>query len=98
MFFKNGVQETFTFPSLDVQPLPVDYENLEFDAASRTSAGEWDHSPRCCNGLWDQVVVNKYCLVNDSQEAFRLGREFSITGNAQLGPYFMAKVLRKRRP
>jgi hypothetical protein len=104
--FDNGMQNPFEFPPLTVQPLPDDYESLGFDAVSRQMGNVFEHSSLWCNGYWNQVAVNKYCLLDDVQEAFRLGRMFSIgeftpeggyVGNGEPGPYFVAEVWRKKR-
>ena len=52
-------------------------------------------------------MVNRYCLLDDVCEAFRLAQHFSdgkfvapgqYFGPAEPGPYLVLEVLRKRRP
>jgi len=65
----------------------------------------FEHSPLWCNGWWSKVAVNRYCLLDEVEEAFRLARHFSdghqekpgsYVGPAEPGPYFVVEVLRRR--
>ena len=105
--FAAGTEEPFVFPRLTVEPLPAGYEPLGFDPVSRQMGNEFEHSPLslCCNGWCYRVRVNRYCLLDDREEAFRLARRFSCDqfnaggqycGPAEPGPYFVVEVLRRK--
>jgi len=104
--FAQGEEEPFAVSLVGVQPLPDDYDWLGYDVVNRETDAEFGCSPLNCNGLYTEVAVNRYCLVNDLDLAFRLAREWSIgeyrpdgsyVGSAEPGPYHVVEVFRKRR-
>lgn len=52
-------------------------------------------SPLSCNGLAAEYEVNRYCLIDDLQEAIRAGEHFGRT-EPEPGPFYLYEVLRKR--
>jgi hypothetical protein len=93
--FANGERCPFTIPPLQVQPLPVSFERLGFDAVSRHYANSFECSPLSCNSMAEHVSTNRYCLVDGSETAFRIASEFSV-GGAEPGPYYVLAVWREK--
>jgi hypothetical protein len=91
VIFKDGQQQPFEIPPLQVQPLPESFERLGYDAVSRSFA----HSPLSCNYMTEHEAVNRYCLVDDVDTAFRLAAEFEGAG-CEPGPYHVVEVWRQR--
>ena len=105
--FESGREEPYSLSRLNVQPIPANYERLGYDPVSRENENTFSHSPLFCNGWWDRVSINRFCLLDDPSEAFRLARHFSdgkfispghYAGPAEPGPYFVLEVLRRKRP
>lgn len=103
--FVAGQQEPFQIPLLNTQPLSGAYQHLGYDLVSRSMDNVFEHSPLWCNGWWNQVAVNRYCLLEELDGALRLAKYFSdghtnssgaYVGPAEPGPYFVAEVLRRR--
>ena len=74
---------------------------------NRTCGNLFECSPLNCNGCYDDVTVNRYCLLDDLETAVQLARHWSCgrydanrtySGPAEPGPYFIIEVLRKRLP
>ena len=96
--YESGEQNAFEIPRLIVVPISDSFEFLGFDAVSRSLGTHFECSPLSCNGAASDHEVNKYCLVNDSDSAFRLAREFSEGGSGtEPGPYYVAEVFRERK-
>jgi hypothetical protein len=95
--FDHGVESPYPIPSLQVEPLPADFVRLGYDAVGRSSDTAFDCSPLSCNHGAEEFAVNRYCLVNDAEQALELARIFSM-GNWEPGPYFVVEVLRSATP
>lgn len=52
-------------------------------------------SPLSCNGLAAEYEVNRYCLIDDLEEAIRAGEHFGRT-EPEPGPFYLYEVLRKQ--
>lgn len=108
--FVDGTQEPFEIPPddfLPVDPLPGDYDRLGLDPVNRTCGNLFECSPLNCNGCYEDVTVNRHCLLDDLETAVQLARYWSCgrydanrtySGPAEPGPYFIIEVLRKRLP
>jgi hypothetical protein len=89
--FDGGREEPYELPALSVEPLPSSFIRLGYDAVSRSTGNDFECSPLSCNGMAEHVPVNRHCLVDTEQEAFKLAREFSA-GNCETGPYYVVEV------
>ena len=95
------------FPSLEVEPLPADYERLGYDPVSVPTPepgyeglrGNFAHSSLSpfCNGLCGNIPVNRFCLLDTEAEGLRRAEEFA-NGGGEPEPYALVEVWRKRWP
>lgn len=60
-------------PEMDLR----EQEHLGYDVVGLSEAGFFECSPLSCNGLAREVAVNRWCLVDDREQALRLARWFS---------------------
>lgn len=104
--FANGIEELRPVDISGVQPMPADYEYLGMDVVSREQDLEFCYSPLDCNGWYEKVAVNRYCLLDEWKTARRLAlywsqdnfdEKGSFIGPAEPGPYYIVEVFRKRR-
>jgi hypothetical protein len=94
--FDGGEQRPFAIPPLSVQPLPGGYRRLGYDVVARSGTTPFECSPLSCNGAAEQVPVNRFCLVDDLAEAFRLAARFSRDEEGyEPGPYHVMEVRRR---
>ncbi len=68
------------------------YDVVEIDASTMPVLGD---SPLSCNYLAREIRVNRYCLVDDDDEAARLVERFNRK-QPEPGTYFAVRVARKR--
>jgi hypothetical protein len=105
--FVAGQPEAIRFPSLKVRSLTPDYERLGYDVVVVGAPGpeevgfgdRFAHSPLSpwCNGRWEDIPVNRFCLLDTPEEGLRWGQEFSSAKRNEEGPYVAVEVWRKRR-
>lgn len=93
--FVREQQRQFAIPPLRVQPMPESFERLGYDAVSRSSGNSFDCSPLSCNHMAEQIPVNRHCLVDDADTAFRIAAEFEAEG-CEPGPYYVVEVWRQK--
>lgn len=94
--FVGGEQRPFVIPPLAVRPLPDGYRLLGCDVVSRSCGSTFECSPLSCNHAAEKEKVNRYCLVEDPAEAFRLAALFSRAEEGyEPGPYFIVEVWRR---
>ena len=79
-----------------------DFDFLGYDAVSREDGvSEFCHSPLSCNGGWEKYKVNRYCLIDDLDEAWRITSEIARDANEknlwEPGKYYLCGVYRKRK-
>jgi hypothetical protein len=84
-----------------VNPVPMDdtFSRLGYDLVSREHGCQFNHSPLSCNGLAEQVTVNRYCLLDTAEEAFALAPTLEVPGQpmrGEPGPYHIVEVWRQR--
>jgi hypothetical protein len=95
--FVDGRQEDFVMPSLNCEPLPDDYVRLGYDAVNRTGCPHFECGPLFCNGMADEIEVNRFCLIDEPQRALEVARYFSER-KPEPGTYFAVEVWRKTTP
>ena len=79
-----------------------DFDFLGYDAASREeNVTGFCHSPLSCNRGCDKYQVNRYCLIDDLEEAWRITSEIARDANEKKswepGKYYLCGVYRKRK-
>jgi hypothetical protein len=92
------------FPPVPGGDGPRDFEALGFDVVEipiRSASGParlpgFGHSPLSCNLLAREIRVNRYCLVDDREEALRLVARFNRE-QPEPGTYFAVLVARERQ-
>lgn len=93
--FDEGQKSPFEIPTVSAALLPASFERLGLDVVSRSCGTSYECSPLSCNHMAEHVAVNRYCLVDDVDVAFRLAAEFESSG-CEPGPYHVIEVWRKR--
>jgi hypothetical protein len=78
----------------------IDYEFMGFDAVSKeANVAEFLHSPLSCNRGADTYRVNRFCLMDELEEAWRITREIARDakekGTWEPGRYYLFEVYRK---
>ena len=78
----------------------IDYEFIGFDAASKEpDVAGFLHSPLSCNRGADTYRVNRFCLMDELEEAWRITREIARDakerGTWEPGMYYLFEVYRK---
>jgi len=94
--FTEGKQEPFELPFLNVTPLARDYEWLGYDAVNKTCCAQFECSPLFCNGMCEEIPVNRWCLIDERERAFEVANYFSVR-KPEPGAYFVVEVWRKTR-
>ncbi len=54
------------------------------------------HSPLSCNGMAQQVSVNRFCLLEEIEDAFVAAKRFGVE-QPEPGPYVIVEVLSRHR-
>ncbi|MDM8006186.1 MAG: hypothetical protein QUV05_08585 [Phycisphaerae bacterium] len=77
------------------------YQFLGFDIVNRTCDSTFECSPLSCNGGFNQYPVNRHCLIDDLEDAWRICREIATEaeeqGSWEPGPYYLVAVHRKKK-
>jgi hypothetical protein len=73
------------------------FESLGFDAVSKSKSSFFECSPLSCNYAARKVTHNEHCLFSSLEDAIKGAILFSAD-NSEPGPYYVAEVLRRRRP
>jgi hypothetical protein len=89
-----------SFPPLPAGSGPSDFEVLGYDVVEVSVVSSvpprlpgFGHSPLSCNLLAREVPVNRYCLVDDRDDALRLAELFNVE-QPEPGTYFAVLVAR----
>lgn len=90
-------------------PIPVEsaaqggldgFEFLGYDMVSRSCGTNFECSPLSCNNGCEQYPVNRCCLIESLEEAWRITREIARSakekGDWETGPYYLLEVHRRR--
>jgi hypothetical protein len=82
-------------PDLPTGPVPDGLVALGYDAVcSEPRFMDFCCSPLSCNGLAGEIGVNRYCLIDDLDEALRVAQRFDRE-QPEPGPYYVVQVFRK---
>ncbi|MFH1183478.1 MAG: hypothetical protein V1755_00360 [Chloroflexota bacterium] len=77
------------------------YEFLGYDIVSRSRGTNFECSPLSCNGGCKEYDVNRHCLVDAVDEAWRVAKEIAHDsaekGSWEPGPYYLFEVYRRSR-
>ena len=77
----------------DVEPLPASFVSLGFDVVNRTFSAFFECSPLSCNGMADEVPVNRFCLQETLTEAITFAQRCARE-EPEPGPFYVIEVLR----
>jgi len=88
-------QKPFIIPSLRVTPMDDTFEKMGYDIVNRWAGNAFECSPLSCNGMADEIKVNRYCLIDESDKAFEIAKQFEAKG-AEPGPYYVIEVWRQK--
>ncbi len=93
----DGGQPSPWAPPIALEWADAHFESLGFDAVSKSQSSFFECSPLSCNYAAKVVTHNEHCLFGSLDEAIEGALTFS-TDNSEPGPYYVAEVLRRRRP
>ena len=91
--FAKGQIQHIVIDELSVEPLPAGFESLGFDIVSKSISAYFECSPLSCNGMANEVPVNRFCLVDGLDQAVSLAERFSRE-EPEPGPYYVLDVQR----
>lgn len=94
--FAEGLAEPWTVPRLACKAPGGDFEPLGFDVVSKSITDFFECSPLSCNGAAKTFRENAHCLFDALDDAVAAAKVFS-KGDWEPGPYYVARVLRRRR-
>jgi len=95
--FAGGLAEPWALPRLACKPPGVDFEPLGFDVVSKSVSTFFECSPLSCNGAAKAFKANAHCLFDALDDAVAAAKVFSSPGGWEPGPYYVARVSRRRR-
>ncbi|MFY9341682.1 MAG: hypothetical protein WAT39_04285 [Planctomycetota bacterium] len=78
-------------------PIPEHYVRLGYDVCGRYTQAMLECSPLSCNGIGEDLGVNRWCLLDTLQQAIDATRHFERVG-AEPGPYVVLEVWAERLP
>jgi len=91
--FDEERREPYTIPQLSVEPLSDRFVSLGFDVTSKSDS-HFECSPLSCNGMANEVPVNRSCLLDTLSEAESFA-ERCAREQPEPGQYFVVEVLRE---
>jgi hypothetical protein len=84
---------------LPSEPDLSNYQSLGYDIVEahplKTSILGFGCSPFSCNGMAEEIAVNRYCLLDDLDNAFANAKRFGVE-QPEPGPYVVIEVLSRR--
>jgi hypothetical protein len=95
--FAGGLAERWTVPPLSCKPPGGDFEPLGFDVVSKSSSDYFECSPLSCNYAAKEFRANAHCLFDALDDAVAAAKVFSKQDGWEPGPYYVARVLARRR-
>ncbi len=75
------------------EPLPPSFVSLGFDVVNKTFSAFFECSPLSCNGMADEMGVNRFCLLETLDEAIAFA-ERCAREEPEPGPFYVVEVLR----
>jgi len=84
-----------SLPSLPNEPDLSNYRSLGYDiveSPQTPSILAFGCSPLSCNGMAEEIAVNRYCLLDDLDTAFAIAKRFGVE-EPEPGPYVIIEVL-----
>jgi hypothetical protein len=78
-------------------PIPADFVRLGYDLCSRSTGHDLECSPLSCNCCAAEIATNRWCLIDEFDDALHLAREFART-EPEPGPYVLLEVWAERTP
>jgi hypothetical protein len=93
----DGLPE-FAGPPPHAEPIPGDYDKIGYDCVQtewNKSIAGFGCSPLSCNGMAQQIPVNRHCLIDTLDGAIDTARTFARK-QPEPGVYYVVEVWRKR--
>jgi hypothetical protein len=78
------------------EALPDTFFSLGFDAVSNSLSAYFECSPLSCNKMAEVIAVNRYCLLDEPDQAAEAARRFSVE-QPESGVYYVVQVFRAAR-
>ena len=73
------------------------FERIGFDLVGKSQSAMFDCSPLSCNGVAAEYEVNRWCLIDDFEQAVAAGRAFGQRDSGvEPAAYHLVEVLRRR--
>jgi hypothetical protein len=79
--------------TVPAEPIPGSFVSLGFDVANKTYSPFFECSPLSCNGMAEEVPVNRSCLIETLEDAIAFA-ERCAREEPEPGPYYVLEVLR----
>jgi hypothetical protein len=92
--FSKDRTEPFEIIAEDVESLPAGFASLGFDVVNKTLAPFFECSPLSCNGMAEEVPVNRFCLLATLDEAIAFAQRCARE-EPEPGPFYVIEVLRE---
>ncbi len=93
-YLKDQAQR-FEIMDQDDDPLPPSFISLGFDVVNKTFSAFFECSPLSCNGMANEVAVNRFFLLGTLDEAIAFA-ERCAREEPEPGPFYVVEVLRGR--
>lgn len=95
--FELGAKRERSMPSIDAQPLAAHYFKLGYDCVV-SAPYHFECSPLSCNHAAEEIPTNRYCLLDDLDEALRHAATFSDpTQDYEPGAYVVIEIWAETR-
>lgn len=94
--FAGGLAEPWLVPALACKPPGDDFEPLGFDVVSKSVTDFFEHSPLSCSAAAQIFSANAHCLFDALDDAVAAARVFSQGDDWEPGPYYVARVSKRR--
>jgi hypothetical protein len=85
--------EPFEIAESVVEPLTDGFVSLGFDVVNKTLTPFFECSPLSCNGMADEVPVNRFCLLPTLDKAISFAQRCARE-EPEPGPFYVVEVLR----
>ncbi len=91
--FENGNSSAMEVRVPQVEALPDSFVPLGFDVASKSVSFSFECSPLSCNLMAEEIQVNRYCLLDEMEQALQAASRFSLE-QPEPGDYYVIQVHR----